>query len=476
MDDVSEPNASTPADRTVAVVILAAGAGSRMRSAVPKPRHPVAGRPMTALVVDAAAGARPGRMTLVVGPQTSDLAARLGFSDRVSTVVQPSPRGTGDAVLIALAALAYVQGVVVLYADHPLLEAETGAELVEKSKTSGALATILTTTLPNAAGYGRIERDAAGRVLRIVERADDDPARRAGPTEINSGMMALDADWARAALADLPPSATTGEYYLTDLVARAVADRRDGAPWPVESVQGPADVALGINDRSELAAADTRLRQRVRERLMQAGVSFVGPETSFIDVDVAIGSDTTILPFSVIGSGTTIGASCTIGPHAVIHGSRIGDGVTIRGSTLDGAIVGPGSDVGPYSHLRPGATLGERVHIGNFAEIKNSRIGDDAKSGHFSYLGDAEVGAGANIGAGAITANYDGERKFSTTIGARAFIGSDTILRAPVSVGDDARTGAGSVVTKDVPAGATAVGVPARIIRRSRPNETEKGA
>ncbi|HEU5430163.1 MAG TPA: bifunctional UDP-N-acetylglucosamine diphosphorylase/glucosamine-1-phosphate N-acetyltransferase GlmU, partial [Thermomicrobiales bacterium] len=467
--------AAHPADRRVAVVILAAGVGSRMRSALPKPLHPVAGVPMTAHVFAAAAGAEPGRVVLVVGPHSRDLAARLGLADDVVTVVQDSPRGTGDAVRVALPAVGGADWAVVLYADHPLLEPETVARLVAVSRESQALATILTTTLPDAAGYGRIERDAANNVTRIVERADDEAAARVGSTEINSGMMALAVDWARAALADLPPSPVTGEFYLTDLVARAVVGHPAGAPWPVAAVEGPPDVALGVNDRVELAAADGRLRQRIRERLMRSGVSFVGPETSFVDADVAIGPDTTIFPGSLIAAGTTIGAGCTIGPHAVIRASRVGDNVTIRGSTLDAAIVGAGSDVGPYSHLRPGATLGERVHVGNFTEIKNSRLGDGAKSGHFSYLGDAEIGPNANIGAGTITANYDGEHKHPTVIGARAFIGSDTILRAPVTIGDDARTGAGSVVTKDVPAGATAVGVPARIVRGGH-GETEKGA
>ncbi|HEX5497888.1 MAG TPA: bifunctional UDP-N-acetylglucosamine diphosphorylase/glucosamine-1-phosphate N-acetyltransferase GlmU [Thermomicrobiales bacterium] len=475
MGVVSGPGTATPADDAVAVVILAAGAGSRMRSALPKPLHPVAGLPMAAHVVDAAAGAAPGRTILVVGPQTRDLAARLGLADDLITVVQETPRGTGDAVRVALPAVGDARCVVVLYADHPLLEAKTVASLVETARTSGARATILTTTLDDAAGYGRIARDAAGNVTRIVERADDDLALRAGRVEINSGMMALDADWARAALASLAPSPATGEFYLTDLVARAVSEHAAGAAWPVATVEGPDDVARGVNDRIELAEADGRLRRRIRDTLMRAGVSFVGPQTSFIDARVGIGPDTTIHPFTIVAAGTTIGAGCEIGPHAVIRGSRIGDGVTLRGATLDGAIVGAGADVGPYSHLRPGSTLGERVHIGNYVEVKNSRLGDDAKSGHFSYLGDADIGPGANIGAGTITANYDGERKHPTVIGARAFIGSDTILRAPVTIGDDARTGAGSVVTKDVPAGATAVGVPARIVRGGH-GKTQKGA
>ena len=453
-----------------AVVVLAAGAGTRMRSALPKPLHPVAGLPMLEHVLRAAAGAAPERVVLVVGAETADVATALGVADRVRTVLQPQPRGTGDAVRLALPETGDAERIVVLYADHPLLDAGTVAGLASP-RPPGVVLAVLTAKVPDAAGYGRIERDAAGRVTRIVEKKDDDDALRQGVTEVNSGMMALAGAWARHALPALRPNARTGEVYLTDLVALAVAERAaDDAPWPVASVDGPPELALGVNTRAELAAADGELRRRIRQRLMAEGVTLVGPETIFVDADVAIGPDTTLLPHTVVTTGTVVGARCVLGPHAVVARSTLADDVVVRASTVEDAVVGPGSDIGPYSHLRGGATLGTGVHLGNFVEVNRSRLGDGVKSGHFSYLGDAEIGPGANIGAGTVTANFDGVAKHPTTIGRGAFIGSDTILRAPVRVGDGARTGAGSVVTRDVPDGATAVGVPARLVgQRTRP-------
>ena len=326
---------------------------------------------------------------------------------------------------------------------------------------------VLTATLANPATYGRVERDAHDRVVRIVEVKDDDPNLRLGPTEINSGMMVLDAEWAREALPLLEPSPATGEYYLTDLVELAV---EEGAGlltgWPVAAVEGEAEVALGINDRIDLAAADDAARDRVRRRLMLAGVTLVGPETIFVDEGVEVGPDSTILPFTCLRAGTVAGARCTLGPHAVVVDSRLGDDVVVQASTVEETTIAAGSDVGPYAHLRAGTEVGSGVHVGNYAELKNARLGAGVRVGHFSYLGDVTVGEETNIGAGTITANYDGVRKHPTAIGDRAFIGSDTILRAPVRVGDGARTGAGSVVTRDVPDGATAVGVPARVVRR----------
>ncbi len=462
-----------PTAGDVALVVLAAGQGTRMRSALPKPLHPVAGLPMVAHVLRAGTAAAPAATVLVVGRDGRDLAARLDLPPTAATVVQDPPRGTGDAVRRALDAVGAAAWIVVLYADHPLLTAETVARLVDGARHAGAKATVLTALLPDAAGYGRIDRDGQGRPARIVERADDAAERRVGPTEINSGMMVLDAAWARAALPRLRPSAATGEYYLTDLVALAVAEGpAPGGAWPVATVRGEPEVALGINDRAELAAADAVARDRIRRRLMLAGVTLIGPETIFVDEGVAVGADTTIYPFTSLRAGTAIGAGCAIGPHAVIAASRLGAGVAVVASVVEESAIADGADVGPYAHLRGGTEVGPRVHVGNFAELKNVRLAEGVRVGHFSYLGDASVGADANIGAGTVTANYDGERKHRTEIGARAFIGSDTILRAPVRVGDGARTGAGSVVTRDVPDHALAVGVPARI--RSRVDSPEE--
>jgi bifunctional UDP-N-acetylglucosamine pyrophosphorylase/glucosamine-1-phosphate N-acetyltransferase len=278
-------------------------------------------------------------------------------------------------------------------------------------------------------------------------------------------MMALDVRWARAALCRLQPSAQTGELYLTELVAMAAREAKPGEPWPVAAIEGEPDDALGVNDRLDLARAESRAWERKRERLMRAGVTMRLPETITIDEDVAIEVDTVILPHSQLHGTTIVGAGCVIGPGAVISNSRLGEGVVVRSSTVEDCEIAEGTDVGPYAHLRGGSQIGPRVHIGNFAELKNAHLASNVKVGHFSYIGDAAIGADTNVGAGTVTANFDGASKHRTEIGARAFIGSDTILRAPVRIGDDARTGAGSVVTRDVPDGATVVGVPARVIR-----------
>ncbi|MCC6315113.1 MAG: bifunctional UDP-N-acetylglucosamine diphosphorylase/glucosamine-1-phosphate N-acetyltransferase GlmU [Thermomicrobiales bacterium] len=444
-----------------------------MKSNLPKPLHPIAGLPMVAHVLRAAQGARPEQIVLVVGPDLSDLPDRLEVAPDVVAAVQETPRGTGDALRAALPHLGDIDWLLTLFADHPRLDADTVARLLECAVKTRARVTILAATT-DAASYGRLARDDAGNPVRIIERKDDDPALRQGVVEINSGMMALDAAWARRTLPDLGESAATGEIYLTELVERAVADGLlpDGG-WPVATAAADPRVALGVNDRVELAAADADLRQRIRERLMRAGVTLIGPETIFIDADVVVGPDTTIHPFCTLTGATRIGSDCTIGPHAIIDDSRLGNRVRVVASTVRGATVEHDSDVGPYAHLRFGAHIGSRVHVGNYAEIKNSRLHSGVRVGHVSYLGDADIGAGVNVGAGTITANYDGVDKHPTTIGPNAFIGSDTILRAPVTVGEGATTGAGSVVTRDVPAGATVVGVPARAVpsRRRRREE-----
>lgn len=435
-----------------------------MRSALPKPLHPVAGLPMVAHVLRAGAAVRPETTVLVVGRDAPDLADRLSLPFPVTSVLQDPPRGTGDAVRRALDVVGDAERIVVLYADHPLLTPETVARLVEGARALGALATVLTVLLDDAAAYGRIERDARGRAVRIVERTDDTPERRQGPTEINSGMMVLDAAWARAALPRLAPSPASGEYYLTDLVSLAVeAGEGPGGTWPVATVAAEPEVTLGVNDRVELAAADAVARARIRRRLMLAGVTLVGPETIFVDEGVEVGPDSTLLPFTCLRGDTVVGAGCEVGPHALIVGSRLGDGVVVQASTVEHSVVADGADVGPYAHLRGGTEVGPGAHVGNFAELKNARLGPGVKVGHFGYLGDVSIGANTNIGAGTVTANFDGERKHRTEIGERVFVGSDTVFRAPVRIGDGARTGAGAVVTRDVPADTLAVGVPARI-------------
>lgn len=439
-----------------------------MRSHLSKPLHPVAGQPMIAHVLHAVAAAAPVRTALVVSPELHDLPQRLGLGSDTVAVVQDPPRGTGDALRVGLAAVPAVDYVLVVFADHPLLDGQTVRRLLDAAVSAQALVTLLSVRVATGA-YGRVDHDPEGRPRRIVERQDEVTARPA-TFEANSGMLALDAPWARTAVQQLTPSPATGEIYLTDLVDRAVRDHAGGtAPWPVAAVAGDPRVALGINDRAELATADMMMRQDIRSSLMRGGVSLIGPETIFIDAGVSIAPDTTVLPFSIISGPTTIGRGCTIGPHAVIHSAQIGDRVRIASSTVEDATIGSGSDVGPYSHLRAGTVLEGEVHVGNFAEIKNGHLEERVKVGHVSYLGDCHIGAATNVGAGTVTANFDGVHKHRTEIGPNVFLGSDTILRAPLHVGAGARTGAGSVVTKDVAPGATVVGVPARPIGSRHP-------
>jgi bifunctional UDP-N-acetylglucosamine pyrophosphorylase/glucosamine-1-phosphate N-acetyltransferase len=285
-------------------------------------------------------------------------------------------------------------------------------------------------------------------------------------------MMAVDARWARSALARAQPSTATGELYLTRLVELAAAEIRPDDPWPVSVVLGSPDDGLGVNDRVDLARAEDRAWERKRERLMRGGVTMRLPETIVVDERVQVGADTVLLPNTELLGATVVGSGCVIGPGSVIRNSRLGDRVVVRSSTIEDSDVADDTDVGPYAHLRAGTQIGPHAHIGNYVELKNARLDAGVKAGHFSYIGDTSIGPESNIGAGTVTANFDGANKHRTEIGARAFIGSDTILRAPVRVGDDARTGAGAVVTKDVPPGATVVGVPARIVRRSTVDET----
>ena len=423
---------------------------------------------MAERVIRAGSGAAADDLVLVVSPETVDLATRLPHSGHAVTVVQDPPRGTGDAVRLGLAVLPNVDRLVVLYSDHPLLEPVSVANLLTGLRVSRAKLTVLTATLDDPAGYGRIVRDESGRLVGIAERRDDDETQRTGPTEINSGMMALDAKWARGALARIKPSRATDELYLTDLVSIAVAEANEDEPWPVATVAGTPDDAMGVNDRLDLAHAESRVWERKRQSLMRSGITMRLPETITIDEDVSVGADTVILPYSQLLGKTTVGCGCVIGPSALIANSRLGDRVIVRSSTIEDSAIADDADVGPYSHLRAGAEIGPHAHVGNFAEIKNARLEARVKVGHFSYIGDATVGEDTNVGAGTVTANFDGAHKHFTAIGKRAFIGSDSILRAPVRIGDDARTGAGSVVTRDVPEGATVVGVPARLVKSSR--------
>ena len=446
----------------VAVAVLAAGHGSRMKSGTPKHLHAVGGTPIVERVIRAGLAVEPDQLVAVVSPHLADLPATLGMPGAFATTIQAIADGTADAVRCALKALEPCRWLISLLGDSPLLTGETVAALLAGARRSGAKITILTCELPEAANYGRIERNAAGDPVGIIEQKNDDPLFRQGRTEINSGIMVLDAAWAASVLARMPRNEITNEFLLTDLVAIAVEERAADEPWPVSTVSGGPDVALGVNDRRDLMAADAAVRRLTQDRLLDSGVTIIGGDSVVIDETVTVGPDTVLLPFSVITGRTTIGAGCTIGPGAILHDAAIADRVTVRSSTVTASSIGEDSDVGPYAHIRAGCRIGSRVHIGTSAELKNSVIGDDSKSGHFSYLGDATLGRDVNIGAGTITANYDGDRKHATIIGDRAFIGSDTVLVAPVAVGEEAATGAGSVVTRNVEPGSTVIGVPAR--------------
>ncbi len=462
----SDPNRRSEAGH-VAVAILAAGHGTRMKSSTPKHLLPVAGVPIVERVIRAGLAIEPDQVVAVVNVELLDLPERLGMTGRFEAIVQSYPYGTAGAVRSALDHVRPCSWIVSLLGDSPLLTGETVRALLDGASETGSRVTILTCVLEDAKSYGRIERDASGNAIRIVEVKNDKPAFRAGPTEINSGIMVLDAEWARGALDRLEANAGTGELQLTDILDLAIADAVEGEPWPISTVPTHPDVALGINDRVEQAEADAVIRRRVRERLQRQGVTIIGAETVFIDESVEVGRDSVIQPFSVLTGSTRIGAGCLIGPHAILHNATLADGVVVRSSTVSDSTIGEGSDVGPYAHIRGQTVVGPDVHVGTSAEMKNSRIGTGSRVGHFSYLGDATVGEHVNIGAGAITANYDGIHKHSTWIGDNVFIGSDSILIAPVAIGDGARTGAGAVVNRDVAANTTVVGMPARsIVRR----------
>jgi bifunctional UDP-N-acetylglucosamine pyrophosphorylase/glucosamine-1-phosphate N-acetyltransferase len=459
----------------VAVAVLAAGHGTRMRSQSPKHLHPVGGVPIVERIIRAGMAIMPDRLFAVVSPTLKELPSMLRMEGTFETIVQHPPRGTADAVRHALHAAPEVDHLVSLLGDSPLLTGSMVSRLYSGAKATGARITILTCVLPDAQSYGRIHRDEHGRVTGIVEARNDNPAYRDGIVEINSGIMVLDTAWAREALERLTLDPVTNEYLLTDIVAMAAEEHVEGEPWPIETVEAPASVALGVNDRVQQAEADDILREQTRMRLMRAGVTIIGQNTVFIDDHVEIGADTVILPHTVITGRTTIGSGCRIGPHAVLDNATIGNNVTIQSSTIEHSTLQDGSDAGPYAHIRGGSVIGPGVHIGNFAELKNTAMGPDSKSGHFSYLGDATVGERVNIGAGTITANYDGEQKHRTTIEDDVFVGSDSVIVAPRTLGANARTGAGSVVTRDVPPNTTVVGVPARPIGKKARTKDPNG-
>ena len=438
-------------------IILAAGLGTRMKSRVPKVLHPLLGRPMLSWVLDAARDGAGSRRPIVVHSPATD-AVRERYADEATLALQSEPIGTGDAVRAGLAALPEdATEVVVMNGDIPLVQGAVVRDLVELRRELGAHVAFATTVTDDPGRLGRVVRDDECEVERIVEAKDATDEELDG-NEVNAGLYAFDAAWLRRRIGDLTPSVATGELYLTDLISFA---REDGIPAVALLV--PDDGALlGVNDRAELADAEARLRMRINSEWMLAGVSMEDPTTVYIDSTVELAQDVRIEPNVILRGQTRIGTGTVLGAGTQIIDSIVGADCRVWASILESSEVEDEVQIGPFAHLRPGASIGRKAKLGNFAEVKKSRIGPGVQQHHFSYIGDAEVGEGTNIGAGTVTANYDGVAKHRTAIGKRVFIGSDSMLIAPLTIGDDARTGAGSVVTKNVAAGVTVVGVPAR--------------
>jgi bifunctional UDP-N-acetylglucosamine pyrophosphorylase / glucosamine-1-phosphate N-acetyltransferase len=447
---------------TAIALILAAGQGTRMRSRLPKVLHPVCGRPMLAYVVDAATSASGSAPWVVVSPAI-EAAVREAVGPLVCLAVQPKQQGTGDALGVGLAQLpAAADEVIVASGDAPLITAATLQRLGEARRKAGAAMALATMEPDDPTGYGRVVSDAEGP-LRIVEEKDATADERALGV-VAGGAYAFEAAWLRGALERLKPSRATGELYLTGLVALARADRRGVAAVAVEDELELA----GVNDRVQLATVEADLRWRILERHLLAGVTMQDPTTVYVDAQVELARDVVLEPNVILRGHTVVGEGSVIGAGSQLIDSRVGARCRVWASVLEASEVEDGASVGPFAHLRPGSSVGQGAEVGNFAELKATRLGPRSKQHHMSYLGDATVGEGVNIGAGTITANFDGRRKHRTSIGDGAFVGVDTMLVAPVSVGAAARTGAGAVVTRDVPAGKLAVGVPARI-REPRP-------
>jgi bifunctional UDP-N-acetylglucosamine pyrophosphorylase/glucosamine-1-phosphate N-acetyltransferase len=434
------------------VVILAAGKGTRMRSATPKLLHPLCGRPMIAWTVAAALDAGASRVVVVDAP---DRSLEPILDGTVEIAIQSVPRGTADAVKAAAEYIDADSSVIVLNADHPLLNAETLRGLADAHARNHAAATLVTAVLDDPSGYGRVVRAPDGSVEKVVETkaAGDASPLELHIREISTGIFAFDGGALLAALEEVRSDNAQGELYLPDVLGILRSHERSVLPYEIAD----PTVTIGINDRVALARASALAQQRIHARHMLAGVTIVNPDATVIDVDVEIGEDTVIAPFTSIHGTTTIGRASTIGPGSTVIDSTIGDSSKVLHSYVTGAEIGDNVSVGPFAYLRPGAVLREGSKAGTFVEIKNTDVGPGSKVPHLSYIGDADIGERTNIGAGTITANYDGKNKHRTRIGSKVFIGVDTMLVAPVEVDDGAYTGAGSVITKDVPAGSLGI-------------------
>ncbi|CAM4235765.1 bifunctional UDP-N-acetylglucosamine diphosphorylase/glucosamine-1-phosphate N-acetyltransferase GlmU [Nocardiopsis rhodophaea] len=461
--------------RPAAVIVLAAGEGTRMKSRLPKVLHEICGRSMLGHVLAAADGLAPERTVVVVGHGREQVTQHLkDTAPQVGTALQEQQNGTGHAVRVAVESLktqgAALNGTVVLaYGDTPLLRAETLSDLVAAHEAAGNAVTVLSAKVPDPTGYGRVVRDAAGAFTEIVEHADATEEQRA-VDEINSGMYAFDG----ALLADVVNRLSTdnakGEEYITDAVAIL---RGDGRPVDAAVARDWVEIQ-GVNDRVQLAEARRLLNDRLVTELMREGVTVVDPATTWVDAEVRIGRDAVIEPQTQLKGRTTIGEGAHVGPGALLTDTAVGDDAVVCHTVADDARIGAGANVGPYAYLRPGAVLESSTKVGTFVEVKNSTVGEGSKVPHLTYVGDADIGTGVNIGASSVFVNYDGVNKHRTTIGDHARTGSDNMFVAPVKVGDGAYTGAGTVVREDVPPGALAVSAGSQRniegwVRRKRP-------
>ena len=446
----------------LAGVVMAAGEGRRMRSRTPKPLHRVCGREMVRYPVELLKDAGAERVVVVVSPENQD-AIREVLGDSVEYAVQPERDGTAGALACCAPLLeGQAEQVLVIGGDTPLVSAESVSRLLDKHTVQAARMTLLTAPVWGETDLGRVIAEE-GRVSRIIEAADAATSLdtlKPDVCDVNAGVYCFDAEWLWRAIQRVRPG-PSGERYLTALAAIGASD---GAGVFAAEAADPTE-AFGVNDRMQLAIVESVMRERIRERWLMEGVTLTDPGSVYIDADVSIGMDTVILPNTMLTGRTSIGENCEIGPNSVLRDATVGNNCRVTSSALEEAVMEDHTDIGPFSHLRPGAYLESGVHIGNYVEVKESRFKAGAVMGHFGYAGDATIGARVNVGAGMITCNYDGKDKHRTVVEDDAFIGCDTMLVAPVTVGEGSITGAGAVVTKDIPPARLAVGVPATIRR-----------
>ncbi|MBI5882573.1 MAG: bifunctional UDP-N-acetylglucosamine diphosphorylase/glucosamine-1-phosphate N-acetyltransferase GlmU [Elusimicrobia bacterium] len=450
--------------RSTGVLILAAGQGTRMESAIPKILHPVGGRPIIYYVLRVANALKPAAIGVVVGHEAEDVKTEIlkiakdcGISRPIQFIQQKKLLGSGNAVLEAVPFLKKFTAAMVLCGDTPLLTYESLLSLQRVHEEHKAQATLLTARLSNPKGYGRIVRTPTGDVLKIVEESVASP-KEAAINEINSGAYCFEVAALLSGLGQLSAKGPKGEHFLTDILELV----RTKGGRIIAHLSGNPEEALGINTRVQLAAAERIINRRMLERLMLSGVTIVDPASTHVDADIEVGQDSVVEPFTILRGRTKVGSQCRVGPFCFLENAQVGNECEVSLSRLRDCRVLEKCVIGPYSNIRPESVIGPRAKVGNFSEVKASRVGFGSKVPHLSYIGDTDIREDVNVGAGSITCNYDGKVKHKTVIEARAFIGSGTMMVAPVRIGKGSSTGAGSVVTHDVPDGVTVVGVPAR--------------